>query len=66
MKLRMPSFDRGRVSLMWALALGLFIFFGSVSVGLGRATALIVAFLAAAAIYFYVRIYGEEQLGRRR
>ena len=65
MKLRMPSFDHGRVSFFWALGLGLFIFFGSISVGVDRAVALIMAFLAAAAIYFYVRLFGEEELGRR-
>ncbi len=64
-KLRMPSFDHGRISFFWALGLGLFIFLGAMSVGVSRPAALIFASLAAAAIYFYVRLYGEEELGRR-
>lgn len=62
MHLRPPSFDHGLVSALWAIGLGLFILLGSILVGLDKATAFIVSPLAAAAIYFLVRIYGEEDL----
>jgi hypothetical protein len=58
--LRPPSFDHGFVSGLWAIGLGLFILLGSISVGVDRATAFIVAPIAAAAIYLLVRIYGQE------
>jgi CBS-domain-containing membrane protein len=60
--LRPPSLDHGLVSALWAIGLGLFILLGSLAVGLDKATAFIIAPLAAAAIYFLVRIYGEEDL----
>jgi hypothetical protein len=64
MHLRPPSFDHGLVSGLWAIGLGLFILLGSMSVGLDRATAFIIAPLAAAAIYFFVRVYGQEDVRR--
>jgi hypothetical protein len=62
MHLRPPSFDHGLVSALWAIGLGLFILLGSLGVGLDKGTAFIVAPIAAAAIYLYVRVYGEEDL----
>lgn len=65
MHLRAPSLDHGLVSAIWALFFGLFILFGSIAVGLDRATAVIVAGLAAAAIYFFVRLYGQDEVRRK-
>ena len=62
MHLRMPSFDRGLTSGLWAITFGLIILFGSIAVGLDKAIAFIVAPLVAAAIYFFIRINGEEPL----
>ncbi|MBD0329233.1 MAG: hypothetical protein ICV64_03930 [Thermoleophilia bacterium] len=62
MHLRMPSFDRGLTSGLWALALGLYVILFAVGVGVDAAVAVIVGGLAAGAIYFFVRIYGEEPL----
>ena len=64
MHLRPPSLDHGLVSGIWAIVFGLFLFVGAVAVGVQTGTALIVAAVAAGAIYLYVRIYGEEQLRR--
>ena len=64
MHLRPPSIDHGVVSALWAIGLGLFILFGSVAIGVELATAFIVASVAAGAIFLFVRIYGEERLGR--
>jgi hypothetical protein len=60
--LRAPSLDHGLVSALWAIFFGLFILLGSISVGLDKGTAFIISPLAAAAIYLYVRLYGEEDL----
>ena len=62
MHLRPPALDHGLVSALWAIGLGLFILVGSIAVGVDKGTAFIVAPLAAAAIYLFVRIYGEEDL----
>jgi hypothetical protein len=58
----MPSFDRGLTSGLWAIALGLYILLFALGVGVDAAVAFIVSPLLAAAIYFFVRIYGEEPL----
>jgi hypothetical protein len=62
MQLRPPSIDQGVQAGAWAIGLGLFLFFGMLAVGVDRATALIVSVVAAGAIFFYVRLYGEEDL----
>ncbi len=58
----LPTFDRGLTSGLWAIALGLYILFFQLALGIAAATALIVSGLAAAAIYFFIRINGEERL----
>lgn len=62
MHLRMPSFDRGLTSGLWAIALGLYVFLFALAIGVHAGVAFIVAFLLGAVIYFFVRIYGEEPL----
>jgi hypothetical protein len=61
MHLRPPSFDHGVISFIWALGLGLFLWLGMLSVGVAQATSVILAALAACAIFLLVRIYGEEE-----
>ena len=61
MHLRPPSFDHGVVSFAWAFGLGLFIWVGQLAVGVAGATAVIVAAVAAGAIFLFVRLYGEEE-----
>jgi hypothetical protein len=61
---RPPSFDHGFVSFLWGVGLGLFIWLGLLAIGISQATAFIFAALAAAGIFLYVRIYGEEELRR--
>ena len=62
MQLRPPSIDRGVTSALWAIGLALFIFLGSISVGLGAAPAFVIAVVAGGAIFLYVRMYGEDPL----
>jgi hydrogenase/urease accessory protein HupE len=61
MHLNPPSLDHGLVSGLWAIFFGLFLFFGAVAVGVQTATALIVAGLAAALIFVFVRLCGEDR-----
>ena len=63
MHLRMPSLDHGLVSGMWAIGLGLFLLLGMLALGVDKATAFIVSPLAAAAIFFFIRINGDERPG---
>ena len=64
MHLRPPSIDHGVVSGLWAIGFGLFLFLGGISIGVDKATALIFSAVAAAAIFFFIRLYGEETLRR--
>jgi hypothetical protein len=60
--LRPPSLDHGLVSGLWAILFFLIMFFGAVAVDVDTATALIFSALAAAAIYFFVRLRGQDPL----
>jgi hypothetical protein len=63
----MPSFDRGLTSFLWAFGLGLFLWLGMLSIGIDGATAFIFAALSACAIFFFVRLYGDDEVrGARR
>ena len=64
-KPRPPSIDHGVVSFLWAFGLGLYIWlFLIYGAGTDGATAFVFALLAAFAIFFLVRILGEERLSR--
>ncbi|MGH3102475.1 MAG: hypothetical protein ACRDN6_00030 [Gaiellaceae bacterium] len=62
MHLRPPAFDHGTVSGIWAVGLGLVILLGSLALGVDKATAFIVSAVSAGAIFFFVRLRGEEDL----
>jgi hypothetical protein len=66
MHLRPPSIDQGVQAGFWAIGLGLVIWLGMLSVDVSGATAAIMAVLAAAAIFFFVRLRGEEKPRPRR
>jgi hypothetical protein len=59
---RPPSFDHGVISFVWAVAFGLFIWAGLLSVGVPKATAVLLAIVAGFLIFLYVRVYGEEEV----
>lgn len=61
MHLRLPSFDHGVVSFVWALALGVYLWLGMLAVGVAGGTAFLLSLVAACAIFLFVRIYGEEE-----
>jgi hypothetical protein len=58
--LRPPSIDPGTSAGLWAIALALLIFFGSISLGVDRAPAFIVSALVGFGIFLYVRLYGRD------
>jgi hypothetical protein len=57
---RMPAFSHGVTSFLWALVFALFIWFGAIAVGFSGALSFVVACVAGAGIFLYVRIYGED------
>ena len=58
---RPPSIDHGVVSVLWAVGFGLFIYFGLIAIGTSGAFSIVIALLAAAAIWLFVRTQGEDR-----
>ena len=66
MHLRMPSIDQGVQSFFWAALFFLLLWLGMLAFGVGRATALILALVAACVIFLYIRLTGEDRPGSKR
>ncbi|HET7567164.1 MAG TPA: hypothetical protein VFJ91_04180 [Gaiellaceae bacterium] len=66
MHFRPPSIDQGVIALLWACGLGAYIYFGLLAVGASGATAIVLTLVAAAAIWLFVRLRGENVPVRRR
>jgi hypothetical protein len=64
--LRLPSFDRGLTSFLWAFGFGLFLWLGMLLIGVEGATAFIFSVLSAGAIFFFVRLFGDDEIRRVR
>ena len=63
MHLRPPSIDKGVSAFLWAFGLGLYMWLGMLALGLDKATSFILAAVLGAAIFLYVRLYGEQRPG---
>src|SRR5262249_22539453 len=63
---RPPSIHHGVIALLWAVWLAVFIYFGLLAVGASGATAIVISLVSFAAIWFLVRLRGEEAPARRR
>jgi hypothetical protein len=61
---RPPAFSPGFTSFVWGVCLGAFIWFGLLAIGVSGATAFLSAVISAVLIFFYVRLYGADQLNR--
>ena len=55
-----PSIDKGIVAFVWALVLGTYLYFFLVATGSSGAFAFVIAALAAAGIWLFVRTRGED------
>ena len=60
MHIHPPSIDQGVIALVWAIALGAYIYFGLLAIGASGAFAIVISMLAAAGIWLFVRTRGEE------
>ena len=58
MHLRMPSIHHGVQAFLWALVFFLILYFGMVSIEIGKGTALLVSLVSAFLIYVFVRTRG--------
>jgi hypothetical protein len=60
---RPPSIDHGIVSLLWAIGFAVFIYFGLQAIGTSGAFSIVLALVAGAAIWLFVRVQGEDRPG---
>jgi hypothetical protein len=62
--LRPPAFSPGFTSLLWGVGLGIFIWIGLLAIGISSGTAFLFGVVAGVLIFFYVRLFGADQLNR--
>ena len=58
MHLRMPSIDQGVQAFLWAVFFFLLLWIGMLALDVSSASALILALVAAGAIFLFVRLRG--------
>jgi hypothetical protein len=56
-----PSIDPGVMAFVWAFLLAVYVDFGLLAVGASAAFAIVIALLSFAAIWFFVRLRGEDR-----
>ena len=61
-----PDIDQGVQAFLWAIVLGFVIWLFLMGIGSSFAFSTLTGAVASAVIFFTVRIFGEEQLTRRR
>jgi hypothetical protein len=61
---RPPAFSPGFTSFLWGLGLGAFIWIGLLGIGVGNGSAFLFGLVAGVLIFFFVRLFGEDQLRR--
>jgi hypothetical protein len=49
--------------MLWAVGFGVFIYFGLLAIGTSGAFSIVIALLAAGAIWLFVRLQGEDRPG---
>ena len=63
MHFHLPSIDPGVMAFVWALLLGVYVYFGLIAIGSSGAFAIVIALLSFAAIWLFVRLRGEGSSG---
>ena len=61
MHLRAPSVDQGVHAFAWAVVFFLYMWLGSLAIGIPGGVAFIVSAVAAAAIFLFVRLRGGDR-----
>ncbi len=60
MHLRLPAFDRGVTSFLWAFFFFVYIWIAGIAVGYGSAVTFIVGAVSGFLIFLSIRLYGED------
>lgn len=60
MHVRAPSIDKGVIAFVWAVALAAYLYFFLVATGSSGAFSFVISAIAAAGIWLFVRIRGED------
>jgi hypothetical protein len=60
---RVPSIDKGITALVWAVLLGAYVYFGLLAIGESGAFAIVIATVAFAGIWLFVRLRGDDSPG---
>jgi hypothetical protein len=60
MHLRIPSIDKGVLAFIWAFVFFLVMWLGAVLLDVSGGVAFVLSLVAAAAIFVFIRIRGEE------
>jgi len=55
--------DQGVIAVLWAIGLGVYIYFGLLAVGASSAIAIVITLVSAAGIWLFVRVRGEDVPG---
>ncbi len=63
MHFRAPSIDKGITALVWAVLLGAYVYFGLLAIGESGAFAFVIASVAFAGIWLFVRLRGDDSPG---
>ena len=58
---RPPSIDKGVSAFLWAFGFFLYLWLGMMSVGVDSMTSFILSAVAAAAIFLFIRVRGEDR-----
>jgi hypothetical protein len=61
---RPPAFSPGFQAFLWGLLLGAYIWIGGLAVGVANGTAFLFGLVGGVLIFFYVRLFGQDQLRR--
>jgi hypothetical protein len=59
----LPAFSHGVTSFIWGIVFGVYIWIGGIAVGFSGGVTFVVGLLAAAGVFLFVRVYGEDEPG---
>jgi hypothetical protein len=62
---RGPAFSQGTVALLWAIALGGYVFLLMLGISVGTGVSLIVSIVCGLVIFFAVLLFGQDRPRRR-
>jgi hypothetical protein len=63
MRFHLPSIDPGVMAFVWSLLLALYVYFGLLAIGASGAFSIVIALVAFAAMWLFIRLRGEERPG---